>query len=315
MKAIVATRIGGPEVLELQEVPDPQTNQDEILVRVEAAGVNFADAMQTRGAYPGGPHPPFVPGLEFAGVIEGTDERVMGFSAGGAYAERIAVPRGSAMPYPAAWSAAEAAAFLVNYLTAYFAYWMANVTPGERVLIHAAAGGVGTAAVQLADAFGVETYGTASSNEKLENLKKLGLDHPINYKERDYEQAVRELTNGEGVDVVFEMLGGEHTAKNTRLLRDLGRVIVYGMATGQPPQFDFMAMFQRNASVHALWLMPLARDVDKMQQAFDDLLAWAEAGRFRPIVGHTLPLAQAAEAHRMLLERRNYGKVVLTPRD
>lgn len=313
MKAIVATRTGGPEVLELQELPDPQPQEGEILVRVEAAGVNFADTMQTLGAYPGGPQPPFVPGMEFAGVIEGTGERVMGFAAGGAYAERIAVPRSSAMPYPAAWGAAEAAAFLVNYLTAYFAYWMANVIPGERVLIHAAAGGVGTAAVQLADAYGVETYGTASSDEKLARLKELGLDHPINYKQTDYEKEIQQLTNGEGVDVVFEMLGGEHTAKSIRLLRPLGRVIVYGMATGQLPQFDFLAMFQRNASVHALWLTPLARDVDKMQQAFDDLLAWAEAGRFRPIVGHTLPLGEAAEAHRMLLERRSYGKIVLTP--
>lgn len=313
MKAIVATRTGGPEVLQLQEIPDPQPREGEVVVRVEAAGVNFADTMQTRGLYPGGPPPPFVPGLEFAGTVEGTGERVMGFAAGGTYAERIAIPQSAVMPYPAAWSPAEAAAFLVNYLTAYFAYWMANVTPGERVLIQAAAGGVGTAAVQLADAFGVETYGTASSDEKLAKLKELGLDHPINYKSVDYEQKVMELTNGEGVDAVFEMLGGEHTVKAVRLLRPLGRVIIYGSATGAAPQFDFLQMFQRNASVHTLWITPLARDRDKMQQAMDDLISWAEAGRYRPIVGHTLPLAQAADAHRMLLERRNYGKIVLTP--
>lgn len=314
MKAIVVTRRGGPEVLQLQEVPDPQPKNGELVVRIEAVGVNFADTMQAAGTYPGGPQPPFVPGLEFAGTVEGSGDRVMGFATGGgAYAERIAVPRASLLPYPKDWSPAEAAAFPVNYFTAYFAYWMANVVPEERVLIHAAAGGVGTAAVQLAAMFEVETFGTASSDEKLGRLKELGLDHAINYKQVDYEKAVMELTDGEGVDVVFEMLGGEHTVKSARCLRSLGRVIVYGSATGQPPQFDFLSFFSRNASLHTLWLTPMARDREKMMSAMKDMMAWAEAGRFRPIVGHTLPLDQAAEAYRLLLRRENFGKVVLTP--
>jgi NADPH2:quinone reductase len=313
MKAILVTRTGGPEVLELQDVPDPQLQPGEVLVRVEAAGVNFADTMMTRGLYPGGALPPYIPGFEFAGIVEETGEKVMGFVPQGAYAERIAARREALLPWPERLSAAEAAAFPINYFTAYFAYWMADAKENERVLIHAAAGGVGTAAVELGRLFGVETVGTSSSDEKLVRLKELGVDHGINYKTADYEQAVMEMTGGEGVDIVFEMLGGEHTAKSTRCLRPLGRLVVYGFASGQPPQFNFPDMFQRNASVHALWLTPLARHREHMSQAWEDMGPWLAEGKLRPIVGHQLPLAQAAEAHRLLLERKNFGKIVLAP--
>jgi len=313
MKAIVATRIGGPEVLELQDVADPQPRPGEVLVRVEAAGVNFADTMMTRGLYPGGAQPPYIPGFEFAGVLEETGEKVVGFVPKGAYAERISARRDGLLPWPERLSAAEAAAFPINYFTAYFAYWMADAKENERVLIHAAAGGVGTAAVELGRLFGVETFGTSSSDQKLARLKELGLDHGINYESRDYAQAVMEMTGGEGVDIVFEMLGGAHTAKSTRCLRPLGRVIVYGFASGTPPQFDFPAMFQRNASVHALWLTPLSQHRDHMAQAWDDMHPWLEEGKLRPVVGQQLPLAQAADAHRLLAERKNFGKVVLIP--
>lgn len=283
------------------------------MVRVEAAGVNFADTMMTQGTYPTPVQPPYIPGFEFAGMIEDTGEKVMGISKLGAYAEKLAIKREALMPRPERLSAGEAAAFPVNYFTAYFAYWMADAKPDERVLIHAAAGGVGTAAVELGKLFAVETFGTASSDEKLARLQQLGLDHPINYKSTDYEQAITELTGGEGVDIVFEMLGGEDTTKSTRCLRSLGRMIVYGSASGRPPQFDFPAMFQRNASVHALWLTPLARHQDLMAQASGEMLPWLEQGKLRPVVGHQLPLEQAAETHRLLLDRKNYGKIVLIP--
>ncbi len=313
MRAILATRSGGPEVLELQDVPDPQPKPGEVVVKVEAVGVNFADTMMTQGLYPGGAQPPYIPGLEFAGIVPETGEKVVGLVPKGAYAERISARREGLLSWPERLSAAEAAAFPINYFTAYFAYWMADVKENERVLIHAAAGGVGTAAVELGRLFGVETFGTSSSDEKLARLKELGLDHGINYKKADYERAVMEMTGGEGVDIVFEMLGGEHTAKSTRCLRPLGRMIIYGTAGGQPPQFDFPAMFQRNASVHALWLTPMAGHREHMAQAWEDMLPWLAEGKLRPIVGHQLPLAQAAEAHRLMLERKNFGKIVLMP--
>jgi NADPH2:quinone reductase len=313
MKAILATRIGGPEVLELQDVPDPQPKPGEALVRVDAAGVNFADTMMTQGLYPGGAQPPYIPGFEFSGVVEETQERVVGFVPKGAYAQRICARREGLLPWPERLTAAEAAAFPINYFTAYFAYWIADAKENERVLIHAAAGGVGTAAVELGRLFGVETFGTSSSDEKLARLKELGLDHGINYKTANYEQVIMEMTGGQGVDIVFEMLGGADTAKSTRCLRPLGRMVVYGFASGQPPQFDFAAMFQRNASVHALWLTPLSQEREHMSQAWRDMSPWLAEGKLRPIVGHQLPLEQAAEAHRLMIERKNFGKIVLTP--
>ena len=160
----------------------------------------------------------------------------------------------------------------MNFLTAYLAYWKAGLTSDamepnrwadghqRRVLIHAAAGGVGTAAVEIGKLLGIETYGTSSSDEKLERVKKLGLDHGINYREVDYEQRVKELTNGEGMDAVFEMLGGEHAAKSLRCCRSFGRVIIYGTATGQPHQLDAGVMMARSLSAHGLWLSVLAKD-------------------------------------------------------
>ena len=326
MKAILVSHRGGPESLELREVADPQPRADrnEVLIEVEAAGVNFADTLQTQGTYPLGPRPPYIPGLEFAGKIAGTSQRVMGFTSTGSYAEKVAVSKTSLLPIPANWSAAQAAAFPVNYFTAYFGYWMAGMMPAspaplppasgkkqKRVLIHAVAGGVGTAAVEIGALLGLEMFGTSSSEVKLQKVKMLGLQHGINYKEKDYENVVAELTKGEGVDAVFEMLGGEHTARSTRCLADMGCLIVYGMATGQVPQYDFMAMFQKNLSTHALWLTPLASHKELMAQAWKQLSAWAEKGELKPVVGAELPLAKAVDAHRLLLERKNYGKVVL----
>jgi NADPH2:quinone reductase len=141
---------------------------------------------------------------------------------------------------------------------------------------------------------------------------QLGLQHGINYKTQDYEKVIAEMTRGEGVDAVFEMLGGEHTAKGTRCLGDMGHIIIYGLASGQTPQFDFMAMFQKNISAHALWLTPLTAHPQLMADAWSKLSEWIDEGKLRPVVGTELPLEKTAEAHRMLLERRNYGKVVLT---
>jgi NADPH2:quinone reductase len=327
MKAILVARRGGPEVLELREVPDPQprSERDEIIVDVEAVGVNFADTLQTQGTYLQGPRPPYIPGMEFAGKISGTSQRVMGFTNVGAYAQKVAVNKSSLLPVPASWTSAQAAAFPVNYFTAYFAYWMAGMlttspqpsaakghSQQKRVLIHAVAGGVGTAAVEVGSVLGVEMYGTSSSEEKLAKVKRLGLQHGINYKDKDYEKVIADLTSGHGVDAVFEMLGGEHTARSTRCLAPMGRMIIYGMATGQAPHFDFMSMFQKNLSTYALWLAPLASDQQLMADAWKQLSSWVEAGKLRPEVGTELPLNKASEAHRLLLERKNYGKVVLT---
>jgi NADPH2:quinone reductase len=324
MKAVVVTRLGGPEVLEVRDVPEPVAQPGEVVVRVEAVGINFADTHSTRGAYKGTPPTPFISGREFAGVVEGTGERVMGYAQWGAASEKIAVSRKMIWPQPKGWSSVQSAAFPVNFFTAYLAYWKAGITSDaiepvyvegdrkRRVLIHAVAGGVGTAAVQIGKILRVETYGTASSEDKLERVKKLGLDHAINYRDFDYETRVSELTNGEGVDAVFEMLGGEHTAKSLRCCRNYGRVIIYGSASGERQKFDVGAMMTRGLSAHGLWLSYLANDHVLMSDCLKAMQPWIEQGRLHPEIGHTLPMAQAAEAHRLMLQRANYGKIVLT---
>jgi NADPH2:quinone reductase len=317
MKALVISRLGGPEILEVTQVPDAVPAPGQELIRGEAGGVNFADLMSAQGGYPGTPRPPLVAGREFCGIRESDGQRVMGYAQWGAFAERVAAPSALLWPVPQGWSADQGAAFPVNYFTAWFAYWKAGLlepsagatTP--RVLIHAVAGGVGTAAVQIGKLLGVEMYGTSSSDEKLERVKALGLQHGINYKQRDYEDAIKQLTQGEGVDAVFEMLGGEHTTKSARCLRDFGRVIVYGAATGQRAELDARVLYAKGSSVHGLWLTYLSAKSELMKQAWEQLSAWTAQGHLRPAVGHVLPLKQAAAAYRLLLERKNFGKVVL----
>jgi NADPH2:quinone reductase len=311
----------------VQEVPEPKPKANEVLVRVEAVGVNFADTHATRGAYPGTPDPPYISGREFAGVIQATGERVMGYTQYGAAAEKIAAPSNMIWPQPERWSSVESAAFPVNFFTAYLAYWKAGLTPDAkepvhrdasrkaRVLIHAVAGGVGTAAIEIGKQLGVEMYGTSSSDQKLARVQKLGLDHGINYKQVDYEQRIRELTNGNGVDAVFEMLGGEHTAKSLRCCGPFGRVIIYGAATGERQKFDVGAMMAKALSAHGLWLTYLARDHQLISNCLRAMEPWISKGALHPQVGHVLPLEQAGEAHRLLLQRANYGKIVLVTSD
>jgi NADPH2:quinone reductase len=351
MKALVITALTGPDSLAVQTVPDPTLKPGQSLIKVTAGGLNFADFMTAKGGYPGTPPPPLVAGREFAGIEESTGRRVMGYAQWAAFAEKTVAYSNMLWPVPDHWTDDQAAAFPVNYFTAYLAYWQSGMTqssepmwgepvwgraprPSERsaasqsetavpqsktptpprtprVLIHAAAGGVGTAAVQIGQLLGVEMYGTSSSEEKLSRVKALGLHHPINYKQHDYEEVVKNLTHGEGVDSVFEMLGGEHTAKSLRCLRDFGRVIQYGTATGKPPQLDIRAMYAKSAAVQGLWLTYLAQKPEIMQPAWQQLSTWIEQKKLTPQIGHVFPLAQAKEAYKLLEAGQNYGKVIL----
>ena len=324
MKALVAERAGGPEVLAARDFPAPQPKSGEVLVNIEAAGLNFADLLGLGGRYPNLPDPPYVPGREFCGRRADTGERVMGYSEYGAFAAQIAAQPHRLWPAPEKFSDVEAAAFPVNFFTAYFAYWLAGLADGEhreerfpggrrpRVLIHAVAGGVGTAAVQIGKALGVEMYGTSSSDATLQGAFALGLDHGINYTRQDYEQLIREHTKGEGVDAVFEMLGGEDTARSLRCLAFFGRCILYGTASGKRPEFDPQSLYSRATSVQGLWLSRLSARTDVMAKASARLNQWVAEGKLHPAVGHTLPLERGAEAFRLLAERKNFGKVVLT---
>jgi NADPH2:quinone reductase len=325
MKALVITRFGGPEVLELQQLPDAHPAPEQLLVQVEAGGLNFADILTARGGYSGTPKPPLIAGREFAGVEltangDFTGRRVMGYTQWAAFAEKTTVQRNLVWPVPQNWSAEQAAAFPVNFFTAYFAYWKAGLLdqpkdkPNDqpaRVLIHAVAGGVGTAAVQIGKILGIEMYGTSSSEDKLARVRDLGLQHGINYKQRDYLEAIKDITRGEGVDAVFEMLGGEHVAKSVRCLRSFGRVITYGAATGEIPQLDTRLLYAKGASVHGLWLSVLSANRPLMDSAWKQLSQWLAAGKLNPVIGKVFPLEQAREAYTLMQEGKNYGKIVL----
>ena len=333
MKALVLTSLSGVDALTIQNVPEPAAKPGQTLVRVGAGGMNFADIMTTRGGYPGTPQPPLVVGREFAGVEQSTGRRVMGYAQWAAFAEKTAAYSNMIWPVPDHWTDEQAAAFPVNYFTAYLGYWQAGMTPGAigsmwgqppsavhrseaqqrtpRVLIHAAAGGVGTAAVQIGQLLGIDMYGTSSSDAKLARVKTLGLQHAINYKQHDYEEVVKNLTHGEGVDAVFEMLGGEHTAKSLRCLRDFGRVIQYGTATGKQPQLDLRAMYAKSASVQGLWLTYLSQKREIMEPAWKQLSAWIAEGKLTPQIGEVFPLDRAIEAYKLLQNGKNYGKIIL----
>jgi NADPH:quinone reductase-like Zn-dependent oxidoreductase len=361
MKGLVITRLSGLDALEIQDVPEPTPKPGQTIIRVTAGGLNFADLMTTKGGYPGTPPPPLIAGREFAGVEESTGRRVMGYTQYAAFAEKTACYSHMLWPAPDRFTDQQAAAFPVNFFTAYLAYWQCGMTgssqsdisgapfkpgsglsgdvsgaqfkPGSglsgnlggaplvpgvgrsgkvpRVLIHAVAGGVGTAAVQIGKLLGVETFGTSSSDEKLARVKQLGLDHAINYKQHDYEEVVKNLTHGEGVDSVFEMLGGEHTAKSLRCLRDFGRVIQYGTATGKQPQLDVRALYAKSAMVQGLWLTYLSQRHEIMDPAWQQLSAWIADGHLTAQIGHVFPFDRAAEAYKLLQDGKNYGKVVL----
>ncbi|HKV79261.1 MAG TPA: NADPH:quinone oxidoreductase family protein [Candidatus Sulfotelmatobacter sp.] len=327
MKALVITSLTGPEALAIQDVPEPKPKPGQTIVRVFAGGLNFADFMTAKGGYPGTPPPPLIAGREFAGMEEGTGRRVMGYTQWGAFAEKATAYEHMLWPIPEHWTFEQAAAFPVNYFTAYLGYWQAGMTPGSaassvvyreeatkrtpRVLIHAVAGGVGTAAVQIGRLLGVEMYGTSSSDEKLARVKELGLQHPINYKRHDYEEVVKNLSHGEGVDAVFEMLGGEHTAKSLRCLRDFGRVIQYGTATGKSPQIDLRAMYAKSASVQGLWLTYLSQKREIMDPAWKQLSEWISQRKLTPQIGHVLTLERGVEAYKLLEEGKNYGKIAV----
>src|SRR5208337_278350 len=318
MKALVITRFGGPEVLELQQVPDPHPAPEQVLVKVEAGGLNFADLMTAEGGYAGTPKPPLTAGREFAGREESSQRRVMGYTQWAAFAEKTVAHRNLVWPTPENWTAEQGAAFPVNFFTAYFAYWKAglldspkNDKPTARVLIHAVAGGVGTAAVEIGKILGIEMYGTSSSEDKLARVRELGLQHGINYKQRDYVEAIKDLTRGEGVDAVFEMLGGEHVAKSVKCVRDFGRVIVYGAATGETPLLDTRLLYAKGASVHGLWLSYLSANRPLMESAWKQLSEWLAAGKLHPVIGKVFPLEQAREAYTLMQEGKNYGKIVL----
>jgi NADPH:quinone reductase-like Zn-dependent oxidoreductase len=338
LRQVVIVRHGAPDVLQVREAADPTPGPGHVRIEVAAAGVNFADVLARLGLYPDAPKPPVVVGYEVSGVVDRVGEgvtsrrvgeRVVALTRFGGYADRVVVPEEFAFGIPAALDHQSAAAIPVNYLTAVIAlYWMANLAAGETVLIHGAAGGVGIAATQLARLRGATIIGTASA-AKHGVLVEHGVAHAIDYHRVDVADEVRRLTSGRGVDVVLDPIGGRSFAASYRLLAPLGRLIVYGVssvAAGErrnwwrvltaivrTPRFNPLSLMNRNRGVFGLNVGHLWDERRRLADVMTFVLDEVAAGRLRPVVAKTFPLAQAGEAHRFLQARSNIGKVVLVP--
>jgi NADPH2:quinone reductase len=315
MKAVRVNGFGGVDQVELVELPDPRPQAGQVCIRVEACGVNYADVMQREGLYPGGPKPPYIPGLEAAGVVEESNDslpvgsRVMAISAGGCQAERVCVNSAACVRCPDWMSFVEAAAFPIQYLTAYHALiTLGRAVAGETVLIHAAAGGVGTAAVQIAKLLGLRAVGTASSAQKRQRLMELGADQALSYDDFD-----RELSGERAPSLILESIGGDIFRRSLAILPSLGRLVVYGAASRQVQPIDTLKLFFRSQSVMGLHLNAVFERPALMAESLKRLLDWIEQGKLKIQVGHIFPLAKVSEAHELLASRQSYGKIVLTP--
>lgn len=309
--------------MEVADVETPEPGEGEVRIEVEAAGINFADIMQRRGLYAGGPEPPFVPGLEAAGKIdavgEGVDrepgERVVASVRGGGYAEYVVADSRSLFDVPEGMSYSEAAAIPVQFLTAHSVlHEWGGLEEEERVLIHAAAGGVGTAAVQLADIAGAEVFGTASTQEKLDLASRLGADHTINYTEEDFAERVNEITDGEGVDLVLDGVGGDAFDGSFECLSHFGRIVAYGVASSEVPSVNTPRLLFSNYSVIGFHLgQAMSHDASRIMPAIQEVNELLSAGELEVIVNHEYPLEGAADAHAAIEDRETTGKVVLKP--
>jgi NADPH:quinone reductase-like Zn-dependent oxidoreductase len=339
MRAVWITKHGSRDVLAVRETPTPEPKAGEVRVKVERAGLNFADVSARSGLYPDAPPPPCVVGYEAAGVVEALGEgvteppigaRVMAMTRFWGQAEYVVVPASQAIVLPDAMSFDEAAAIPVNYLTAYhMLFRVAPVRPRERVLVHMAAGGVGTAALQLLQTVpGVESFGTASAS-KHGHLRAMGCTHPIDYRSVDYEAEVRRITDGKGVDIVLDALGGHDLRKGYRLLRPAGRLVTFGFANAQGPGgrdllklasalvrtpfFHPLQVMGDNRAVIGVNLGHLWDEQEMLREELDALLKLYAEGVVKPVIDGVFAFDQCRDAHARLEDGKNVGKVLLKP--
>lgn len=326
MRAVVIARTGGPEALEVRDVPRPEVRGDRILVRVRAAGLNRADTMQSRGLYPPPPgEPTEIPGLEFAGEVEakGPDaigplkpgDRVFGLVGGGGLAEYVCLPERMSVPIPAGLDWPNAAAVPEVFLTAFDALdQQAGLCPGEAVLIHAVGGGVGSAAVQLAHAMGCQTFGTARTASKLERAKAYGLDVGIDTSNEDFATVVCDRTGGNGVPVIIDHIGAAYLGKNLDALARRGRLVVVGLLGGRKAEVDLLTLLNKRARIVGTTLRarPIEEKIAATQRFADRVVPWLDRGLVRPIVDAVFPIDEIRKAAEHLESNQGFGKVVVT---
>jgi NADPH2:quinone reductase len=323
MRALVCKEYGPPESLVIEERPDPVPGAGEVLVDVRAAGINFPDVLAIAGTYQVKIPPPFVPGNEAAGIVEAVGagvtrikpgDRVIVTPHGGGFAEKCVAPEKLCLPLPAALDFAQGAGFTVTYATSYHAFRQCTeLKKGETVLVLGAAGGVGSSAIEIAKALGAHVIAAASSEDKLQFARESGADQTINYSEVSLRDAVKELTGGKGIDVVYDPVGGELAQMALRSLAWHGRYLVIGFACGDIPAFPANLALLKEASIIGVWWGTwAARNPKESLQNMAELAAMIDEGRLTPRVTERYPLEQFTDAFAAITARRAKGKVVLT---
>jgi len=328
MRAVVIDEPGDPEVLRVAEVPDPQPAADEVVIDVAACAVNRADLLQRQGFYPPPPGASDILGMECSGTISAVGDEVAGWAvgdevcallSGGGYAERVAVPVGQLLPVPGGVTLVDAAALPEVTCTVWsmvFGSHAGRLDPGERLLVHGGASGIGTMAIQLAAARGAQVFTTAGSAPKLDACRRLGADVLINYRDEAFEERVREETDGAGVDVVLDNMGAAYLGRNLAALATGGRLIVLGLQGGARGELDLGALLTKRATVHAAGLRgrPKAQKAAIVAETQAHVWPLLEDGTVRPIVDRVLTLDEAGEAHRVVEASEHVGKVLMRAR-
>ncbi|BFM14726.1 NAD(P)H-quinone oxidoreductase [Maricurvus nonylphenolicus] len=324
MKYIDITQPGGPEVLQLQEGPAPEAAKGELLIKVEAAGVNRPDVIQRMGLYPAPPGASPIPGLEVAGTVaavgEGVEgwavgDQVCGLANGGGYAEYVTIPTGQCLPIPKGLSMVETAALPETCFTVWTnVFDRAALKKGETLLVHGGAGGIGTTAIQMAVAMGATVYATAGDAEKCQACETLGVKRAINYREEDFVEVIKADTDNRGVDVILDMVGGEYLQRNINVAAQDGRIVNIAFLQGPVAEVNFMPVMLKRLTLSGSTLRPRSADVksaiaDNLRQHIWPAI---EAGKIKPLVDATFPLAQAADAHSKMESGELIGKIVLT---
>jgi NADPH2:quinone reductase len=313
VKAIRIREFGGPEVLEHTELPDPDPADGEVLVRVARAGVNFADTHVTRNDYLAEQQLPLIPGGEVSGTTP-DGSRVAALLMNGGYAEQVAVPQAALVPIPDQVSDDQAAAILLQGLTAHaLIHHCARVQAGETVVVEAAAGGTGSIAVQLATRVGARVIALASTAEKRELATRLGADATVDSRTEDLREAILDANGGEQVEAVLEMSGGDDFEACLRTLAPFGRLVVFGNASRQENQVRSGHLLRNSRAVIGFWLVHLFRRPELLREGIADLMGAVAAGELEVVIGGVYPLSEARRAHEELASRRTRGKLLLDP--
>jgi putative PIG3 family NAD(P)H quinone oxidoreductase len=324
MRAVVASEPGGPEVLDVSELPDPEPGEGEVVLAVAATAVNRADLLQRQGHYPPPKGASEVLGLECSGTVAELGEGVTGLQvgdevcallAGGGYASKVAVPAGQVMPVPDGVDLVTAAALPEVACTVWSNLAMvAHLQRGETLLVHGGAGGIGTFAIQLAAALGVRVVTTAGSQAKLDRCAELGADVTVNYREQDFVEIVKEVTGGRGADVILDNMGAKYLGRNVAALADKGRLVIIGMQGGTKGELDINALLRKRGAVIATALRsrPKEEKAAICRSVVEHVWPLVADGRIKPVVHTTLPLERAGEAHALMESSGNVGKILLT---